>query len=58
MESNKEPKTQPEKAVVSTNENELTEKQLEKVSGGLKAAPTFVDPDLSLEKTALKAPPL
>jgi hypothetical protein len=58
MESNKEVKPQTEKEIVSGKETELTEKQLEKAVGGLKAAPTLVDADDFLVKPALKAPPL
>ena len=39
MENNKEVKTT-EVAAPATKEKELTEKQLEKVNGGLKAPPT------------------
>ena len=58
MESNKEVKPQTEKETMPARETELTEKQLEKAVGGLKAAPTMAVLSDKSEKPALKAPPL
>lgn len=51
-------KTQPEVETPASKEKELTQQQLEKVSGGLKMAPAAVDGGETGIKDPLKAPPL